>query len=147
MTAKGVTIQLDVPRKLRFDGLALLRLEEITGENVLAILRRFKVDSEDAKDREKVASQFPYRLLIQIVQAGLTEDCPRISIEQVVQLMDENGKADEGGAVGRILSYTPKVFAALSEALGNDPKNVLEELEKTTPAPTKAAARKKSTAV
>lgn len=132
-TAKGVTIQLDVPRKIRFDGEALLRLEEITGMSVLQVCRAFTPSGEGKSEEEAAearAESFEFKLICQIVQAGLTDELPEVTTREVIKMMDENGKGE--GAIPRILSYTGKVFAALSEATtGEDPKNVAADLEKT----------------
>ena len=136
MSAIGVTIQLDVPRRLRFDGEALLRLEEITGQTVLQLCKVFSSDKDNKQSKqeeaEEKATNFSFTLIAQIAQAGLTEDLPRATTTDIIKLMDEHGKGE--GTVQRIFSYTVKVFSALSEAVGVDPKNVqddLEELEKT----------------
>ena len=134
MSAIGVTIQLDVPRRLRFDGEALLRLEEITGRTVLQICQVFssKKDSKKSKreEAEDKVENFSFTLIAQIAQAGLTEDFPRATTTDIIKLMDENGKGE--GPVQRIFSYTVPVFSALSEAVGADPKNVEAGLEETT---------------
>ncbi len=132
MSAIGVTIQLDVSRRLRFDGEALLRLEEISGQSVLQICRAFRSD-EDSKqskqeEAEERAANFSFTLIAQIAQAGLTEDLPRATTKDIIKLMDENGKGE--GSVQRIFSYTVPVFSALAEAIGADPKNVMTDLEK-----------------
>lgn len=132
--AKGVTIQLDVPRKLRFDGEALLRLEEITGMTVFEVCQQFRPKSEeddslsDAEKAEARATHFSFKLVVQIAQAGLTDELPHATTKDIIGLMDKNGKGE--GAIGRVFSYTTKVFAALSEATGSDPKNVQADLEK-----------------
>lgn len=133
MSAIGVTIQLDVPRRLRFDGEALLRLEEITGQTVLQICRAFRSDEDPKKSKEEEAEEkathFSFTIIAQIAQAGLTEDLPRATTKDIIKLMDEHGKGE--GSVQRIFSYTVQVFSALSEAIGVDPKNVLADLEET----------------
>lgn len=134
MSAKGVTIQLDVPRRLRFDGEALLRLEEITGQTVLQICRAFRSDDEGSnktqeEQAEERAEKFSFKLICQIAQAGLTEDLPRATTRDIIKLMDDNGKGE--GAVQRIFSYTVPVFTALSEAIGADPKNAVTDLEES----------------
>ena len=132
MSAKGVTIQLDVPRKIRFDGEALLRLEEISGMTVLQICRRFGGDegSDQRQKAEARAENFSFKLIGQIAQAGLTEEMPHATTADIIKLMDKNGKGD--GTIQRIFSYTVPVFSALSEAIGADPKNVEAGLEKAT---------------
>lgn len=131
--ARGVTIQLDVPRKVRFDGQALLRLEELTGTTVLKVCRAFTESAEDKnKTKEEraeiVAANFSFTRICQITQAGLVGELPHATTAELIDLMDKNGKGE--GAVGRILSYTEKVFAALSEAIGSDSKNATADLEK-----------------
>ena len=132
MSAIGVTIQLDVPRRLRFDGEALLRLEEITGQTVLQICKVFSPDKDSEQSKQEEAEEkvtnFSFTLIAQIAQAGLTEDLPRATTKDIIKLMDEYGKGE--GSVQRIFSYTIKVFSALSEAVGVDPKNVQADLEK-----------------
>lgn len=143
-SARGVTIQFDVPRKVRFDGQALLRLEELTGTTVLKVCKAF-TESEADKNKSKeeraeiIAANFSFTRICQITQAGLTSELPYATTAEVIKLMDENGKGE--GAVGRILSYTEKVFAALSEAIGSDPKNATADLEVR-----KAPGREKPTA-
>ena len=133
---RGVTIQLDVPRLLRFDGIALLRLEEITGMNVLQICRQFSNQNKDDEKKtekqrnEERAANFSLKLVVQIAQAGLHTELPFSSTEDIIQLMDNNGKGD--GPMQRVLSYTENVFKALSEAIGSDSKNVKTDLEKKT---------------
>jgi hypothetical protein len=121
MSARGVTIQLDVPRKIRFDGEALLALEEITGMTVLEVCRTFKGDEEDSgkteeQQAEDRAARFSFKLICQVTQAGLTGELPRASTRDIVKLMEENGKGE--GAIGKILSYTTDVFEALSQSIG-----------------------------
>lgn len=144
MSAIGVTIQLDVPRRLRFDGEALLRLEEITGRSVLQICQVFssKKDSKKSKreEAEGKVDNFSFTLIAQIAQAGLTEDLPRATTRDIIKLMDEHGEGE--GSVQRIFSFTVPVFAALSEAVGADPKNVEAGLEeKTTSTPDRKKKR------
>lgn len=133
MSAIGVTIQLDVPRRLRFDGEALLRLEEITGQTVLQICQAFKSDDDSKQSKQEIAEEkatnFSFTLIAQIAQAGLTEDLPRATTRDIINLMDEHGKGE--GSVQRIFSYTVSVFSALSEAIGIDPKNVMADLEES----------------
>lgn len=132
-TAKGVTIQLDVPRKLRFDGEALLRLEEITGMTVMQVCNQFRPkEGEEAlsEDERNVAraEKFSVRMICQITQAGLTDELPHASTKDIIKLMDENGKGE--GSVTRVLSYLKDVFAAFSEAVGTDPKKAKADLAK-----------------
>jgi hypothetical protein len=135
-----VTIQLDVPRKVRFDGEALLRLEEITGMTVLEVCRQFKEDDKDSgkskeQQAEDRAAKFSLKLVCQIAQAGLTEELPQITTREMIKLMDDNGKGD--GPVVRILSYTTDVFGSLSQSIGDekgaDAKNAVTDLEKASP--------------
>jgi len=137
VSARGVTIQLDIPRKVRFDGEALLALEEITGMTVLEVCRQFKGDDEDSgkskeQQAEERAARFSFKLICQITQAGLTDELPRITTREVIKLMDANGKGD--GSVVRILSYTTDVFGALSQSIGGtEAKNVKADLEEVSP--------------
>lgn len=122
--AKRVTIQLDKPRGVRFDGVALLRLEELTGMNVVACCRVFQKANVEGKSEEEkaamAASGFSFRLFAQIAQAGLSGDLPDASTEDVIRMMDENGKGDS--AFERILSYTEDVFSALNDSVGDKSK-------------------------
>lgn len=135
---RGVTIQLDVPRLVRFSGKAILRLEEITGMNVLECCRQFKpAESDGSKEMneeeqaEETASKFSFRLIVQIAQAGLVGELPHATTDDIVDLMDENGKGD--GPMQRIMSFAPQVFASLSEAIGADAKNAIAVPEKSPP--------------
>lgn len=142
-TARGVTIQLDVERKLRFDGVALLRLEDITGMTVLQICRKFsdenatvdadgnlvapELDSdgnmspEDQKKAEERAANLSIKVVCQIAQAGLTGELPKATTDDIVTLMDEHGEGN--GTVGRIMSYAIPTFKALTLSIGDDSKN------------------------
>lgn len=137
MSARGVTIQLDFPRKVRFDGEALLALEEITGMTVLEVCHRFKGEDKDSEKTEEQqaeerAARFSFKLVCQITQAGLTGELPRITTKEVVKLMEENGKGE--GSVQKILSYTTDVFNALSQSIGGtEAKNAEADLEKVSP--------------
>lgn len=128
--ARRTTIQLDKPREIRFDGVAIMRLEELTGKNVVSFIRQFQVD-EEGKTKEKAdqerAEKFSIIALAQMVQAGVCGELPHADTREIVQLMDENGKGKS--AFERILSYAEKVFSVLAESIGADEKNVKADPE------------------
>lgn len=107
---KGVTIQLDVPRKVRFDGAGLMRLEELEGNSVVKMMRGFK-------DRD-----IGIATIVNLVTAGIYHEVSEATPEYVVALMEQNGKGDS--VLEKITYYAAPVIEALMEAMGAQEKNV-----------------------
>jgi len=126
---RGVTIQLDVPRKIRFDGAAIMRLEELMGESVISMMRTFR-----NKD-------LPVRAIVNMVTAGIYEELPEATPEYVVKLMEDNGKGDS--IFQKLSYYSMPALDALMEAIGVREKNSAGGGQKA-PRETKAAGRGKS---
>lgn len=95
---KGVTIELDKPRTLRYGMNALAKIEDITGKTIMAL----DLNSLGIKD------------LLVIVYAGLCHEDKSLTIEQVGDLLDEY--AD-------LTMIAEKVGEALTEAFGKPKGN------------------------
>lgn len=90
---KGVTIELDKPRTLRYGMNALAKIEDITGKTILSL----DLNSLGIKD------------LLVIVYAGLCHEDKELTIERVGDLLDEY--AD-------LTVVAEKLGEALTEAFG-----------------------------
>ena len=126
---RGVTIQLDVPRKIRFDGAAIMRLEELMGESVISMMRTFK-------NRD-----LPMRAIVNMVTAGVYSELPEATPEYIVKLMEDNGKGDS--LFEKLSYYAMPALDALSDAIGTREKNPQGGGQKA-PKETKAVGRGKS---
>ncbi len=92
---KGVTIQLDKPRTLRYGINALVKIEEILGRPIM------NLDLENLGVKE----------LRVILYAGLCNDDKSLTIEQVGDLIDEYSD---------LTTIAEKLGEALSLAFGKD---------------------------
>lgn len=90
---KGVSIQLDKPRTLRYGMNALAKIEDITGKTIMSL----DLTSLGIKD------------LLVIVYAGLCHEDKNLTLEQVGDLLDEYTD---------ITTLAEKVGEALTEAFG-----------------------------
>ena len=90
---KGITIQLDRPRTLRFGLNALAKIEDITGKPILSL----DLNNVGVKD------------LLAIVYGGLYHEDKTLTIEKVGDLNDEYSDLTE---------VAEKLGEALSEAFG-----------------------------
>ena len=90
---KGITIQLDRPRTLRYGINALAKIEDITGKPILAL----DLNNVGIKD------------LLAIVYGGLYHEDKTLTIEKVGELIDEYSDLTE---------IAEKLGEALTEAFG-----------------------------
>lgn len=92
---KGITINLDKPRTLRYGMNALAKIEDVTGKSLLA----FDLNNVGVKD------------LLAIIYSGLCHEDKNLTIEQVGDLIDEYSGISE---------IAEKLGEALTEAFGAD---------------------------
>lgn len=90
---KGITIQLDRPRTLRYGMNALAKIEDITGKPILAL----DLNNVGIKD------------LLAIVYGGLYHEDKTLTIEKVGELIDDYSDLTE---------IAEKIGEALTEAFG-----------------------------
>lgn len=108
MSKPFILVDLDRPRKLRFDANALVALEEVLGRTIQEII---------PTEADRAAREVGFREMRALLWAGLLHDDPQITLTEAGKLLDLDRMGDIMGKVNEAIA------AAFPQPEGEPSKN------------------------